>query len=762
MKTVTDVRDKLLDFVRDDLVGPAHGPDETLEDQPTIRYSAGVLFPQELENDESLPPAGDDVEIDIDESTLEPIDQDEKQTTKSLGGEPSDNDYDDTVTLANEYKPSAIGLTFAVPKEAREITVTAHAAVYATESRPSADGEHQNTIWKRSPLPLKPLRVRLPHDSIEHTIVDDGLKICLRVSERADRRIVTASLYNTTQSNSSDSRTFYQTGFEVRCSDPNLNLIEYRDLLEVEALDDEELSLEMMYRDRKVYALGHGCAANWGEGDNGAQTVMTETIPCVAVPPVEPRSGDHVYLKMQFLQGDSDDAATAIPVALYSLCEEYENWVEAQDARATTLHTKYQGVAASNLRLCRVAVARMRRGVDVLSGDPDALEAFMLANRAILMQQYHSRLSPRKIADDPLPLPEWDAYDSDWSKKRGYWRTFQLAFVLMTLPGIVDEHDRMDLHGEAINTRDLVDLIWFPTGGGKTEAYLGLSAFLIFWRRLKDPTSVGCKVLMRYTLRLLTSQQFQRASSLICACELIRARNPERFGKESVSIGLWVGMSLTPNIEKEAARSVNQLERKGSEAKNPFQLLTCPWCGTDFNDKKKLGYLVLGGRHRFVCPNSDPVESACPFSSPLNPLPICVVDESIYENPPTLLIGTVDKFAMLAWRQKAGRIFHDGGGPELIIQDELHLISGPLGSMVGLYEGVIDYLCTNPTRPKIIASTATIRRASEQCHKPICTPDVPVSTASTRCIRFVFRRGRIVNLQADSTLAFFRRQHLPR
>ncbi len=723
MKTVADVRDKLLDFIRDDLVGPAHSPDETLEDQPSIRYSAGVLFPQEVKINESAATGGiesDDVE-DV-ETAFDPIDVEEKPATESSGSEPGDTEYDDTVTLANEYKPSAIGLTFAVPQEAREITISVHAAVYSTESRPSADGQHQNTVWKRRPLSLEPLSVQLPRGSIEHTTVDDGLKICLRVSERADRRIVTASLYNSSHVHSSESRTFYQTGFSIHCTDPDLELMEYRDLHDVEALDDEELSLEMMYRDRKVYAMGHGCAANWEGGENGTQTVMTETIPCVVVPPVEPRSGDNVYLNMQFLQGGSEDAATAIPVALSALCEEYENWVKVQDVRATKLHTKYQGVAASNLGLCRVAVARMRRGVEVLAEDPLALEAFMLANRSILMQQHHSRLPPRKIQGEPFKPPAWDGYDSDWSQRRGYWRTFQLAFVLMTLPGIVDEHDRMDLDGETISTRDLVDLIWFPTGGGKTEAYLGLSAFLIFWRRLQDPTSVGCKVLMRYTLRLLTSQQFQRAASLISACELIRARDPERFGKEPVSIGLWVGMSLTPNVEKEAARSVNQLERKGSEAKNPFQLLSCPWCGTDLNDKNKLGYLVLGGRHRFVCPNSGPPESSCPFSSPLNPLPICVVDESIYENPPTLLIGTVDKFAMLAWRQRAGKIFHVGGGPELIIQDELHLISGPLGSMVGLYEGVIDFLCTNPSRPKIIASTATIRRAGEQCRNLYARP----------------------------------------
>ena len=214
MKTVTDVRDNLLDFVRRDLVGPAHGPAEILEDQPSIRYSAGVLFPQEVNIDESGSIGGSDSDdVENVEPELDPIELKDKPATGSSGSEPGDTEYDDTVTLANEYKPSAIGLTFAVPREAREITISVYAAVYATESRPSADGQHQNTVWKRTPLTLDPQFLSLPDASIEHFTLDEGLKICLRASGRADRQIVTASLYNSTRVNSSDSRTFYQTVF---------------------------------------------------------------------------------------------------------------------------------------------------------------------------------------------------------------------------------------------------------------------------------------------------------------------------------------------------------------------------------------------------------------------------------------------------------------------------------------------------------------------------------------------------------------------
>lgn len=350
----------------------------------------------------------------------------------------------------------------------------------------------------------------------------------------------------------------------------------------------------------------------------------------------------------------------------------------------------------------------MRDGIRVLADSEVALQAFCMANRAMQMQQYHSRRTARSLED------EWEEITADYKPREswmGRWRTFQISFILMNLSSVTPRPD-----GSFPEDRDLVDLIWFPTGGGKTEAYLGLAAYTIFLRRLTDPTNSGCTVLMRYTLRLLTSQQFQRASALICACETIRNKEPELLGSERITIGLWVGQSLTPNRRAEALQTLNSMARHSS-AENKFQLLKCPWCGTKLDDKDHTGYKPTGRAPktvRFVCP-----EKRCSYSSNKNPLPVLVIDEDIYETPPTLLIGTVDKFAMLAWREEAGRIFGAGtpdSPPNLIIQDELHLISGPLGTVVGLFEGVIDLLCTeNEVKPKIVGSTATIRRAKEQC-----------------------------------------------
>src|SRR5262249_25963103 len=146
-------------------------------------------------------------------------------------------------------------------------------------------------------------------------------------------------------------------------------------------------------------------------------------------------------------------------------------------------------------------------------------------------------------------------------KRGGRWRSFQLAFILMNLNSLIQLEDGSD-HAD----RNLVDLIWFPTGGGKTEAYLGLAACNIFFRRLTNPDNAGCTVLMRYTLRLLTAQQFQRAGSMICACELLRRQQPTALGQEPISVGLWVGQSLTPIRRDEAIRAANALANNQSKA----------------------------------------------------------------------------------------------------------------------------------------------------------------------------------------------------
>jgi len=726
MTDAIEIRHDLANFLHRDLIGPADGEKEVLEDTPRIRYLAGVLFPQELMRNESDSAGGiesSDTESNEiaqeDECPLEPEEFDASPEVASTNKAP-ESEYDDTLTLANSYRPSAMGLSFFLSSNARDINVDIRAAEYESKTVLDLESGRKRAKWYRKPIPSTPIPINLKDERYFPTHdwdIAPGLKLKgVFRHQKNGQLLVTLSLYNTTKSNQKDARTFYQSGFRVKAKDDSPIFVEYRTAAS-QFRDAEEASLALLYRNRRNFAVGHGCAANWAENQpTGTNEIRTTTLPNMTVPPVNPVSHPSQYLDMDFLRGNCDDPSTNIIAALNKFCESYEEWVEQHQLEIEDL-VEYDTAPESHIALCKNALSRMRAGIEMLKSNKMALEAFQLTNRVMLMQQHHARLR-RELEDPWAPLPSSSSdYSSDWSKRRGFWRTFQIAFILINLPGLTSENSETMFGDENINERELVDLIWFPTGGGKTEAYLGLAAYVIFLRRLAGLDDKGCKILMRYTLRLLTSQQFQRAASLICACEIVRREAPDLYGETPITIGLFVGQSLTPNLEKVARKAIGRMARKGREEKNPFQLLHCPWCGTELNNEKRFGYTERRNRMIFQCP-SRPIanEPGCPFSERSSHLPVCVVDESIYKNPPTLLIGTVDKFAMLAWRAESGSILTLGGGPDLIIQDELHLISGPLGSIVGLYEGVFEYLWSkNGMRPKIVASTATIRRADEQC-----------------------------------------------
>jgi hypothetical protein len=446
--------------------------------------------------------------------------------------------------------------------------------------------------------------------------------------------------------------------------------------------------------------------------------VATTWVPTAEVEKVEASVRD-IELRMEVLAESASGDAVRVQVG--GLVTEYRKWIAAQ---ASPRGGRRAEVAAELLNRARLVADRIDAGLSLLA-QADVLEAFRLTNRVMAVSG-RRRLGPLSGKDPAAVDPP-------------RWRPFQLAFLLMNLGGIADPRSP---------EREVVDLLFFPTGGGKTEAYLGLTAFVLFLRRLGvvppgTSGAFGTAVLMRYTLRLLTAQQFERATVLICACETLRREDPERWGAEPFTIGLWIGRAGTPNRFDDAAKAVEAVksDSQGLE-KHPFVLRSCPWCG------ERLGTASfetdhVGQRVRIAC-----TRPGCEFAAEDGGLPVLVVDDEIYRHPPSMVLGTVDKFARLPWAPEAGALFGhaafhcDRHGfrptrscldarcrvrpvelraapPSLIIQDELHLISGPLGSLMGLYETAVDYLSTRHVdgvvyRPKIVASTATIRRASEQ------------------------------------------------
>lgn len=735
-------RQDMIAALRRELVGPDLPPSgvdvpegqvwqEVLQESPLQRYSTGILFPQsqplnEVENSEASDFNDGDPESEEDEPPETLPDSQDEEPTRDVGMSDQLADaYDETIRMANEYLPAAIGLTFICDYPPNGLVIQASGARY--ESRSAADPKSKLREWVRSPLEIPAVNLSFAA-SVDHDMQDSTLAPNLTLRALYRRRedgtfLITISMLNMILAASdkppSGADCFFQVEFEVFDPERRHVFREYQTIRR--PFDDqdqdpdlkEEASLALLYRHRRDYAAGHGCSADWGSEQSGkTNCIRTCSVPEYKVPPVEPRTEGGDELSMFQLSGaDGQVNPETIPGLLNQLVVDYEAWINERENDLADISTDLRSAGAENLDRCGRCLERIRQGIGCLRTDKNMLKAFMLANRVILMQQYHSRRAKRSLAGD------WEEFPGSYEPTEahnGRWRSFQLAFLLMNLTSISREANEED-HPD----RDLVDLIWFPTGGGKTEAYLGLAACDIFYRRLLKPDNAGCTVLMRYTLRLLTSQQFQRAASMICASELIRRNDPAGLGSEPITIGLWVGESLTPTHREQALKAVNDLAKRSSQAENPFQLLKCPWCGTAMDHPDHLGY-VADGRPKtvvFVCP-----DLRCPFSSRSTRLPVAVIDDDIYAAPPTMIIGTVDKFAMLAWREQAGRLFGLGvdadiDPPDLIIQDELHLISGPLGSVVGLYESAIDMLCSwRGRRPKIVASTATIRRAWHQCH----------------------------------------------
>jgi len=277
----------------------------------------------------------------------------------------------------------------------------------------------------------------------------------------------------------------------------------------------------------------------------------------------------------------------------------------------------------------------------------------------------------------------------------------------MNLPGVLwDEKDSIS------SERDIVDLAWFPTGGGKTEAYLGLIATLGFYRHSKSVDtlpSVHC--IMRYTLRLLTLNQGERATRLMTGMNIVARKHG--ISENPFSIGMWIGSGATPNKLKDATRILNEMKETGgppAKGSTPIQLEDCPWCTHPISNPNN--WNVIEERFIGYCPNSE-----CELHT--TRVPFSCIDDELYKYPPTLLLGTIDKFARLGSEPRARTLIglRDRDAirrpPDLIIQDELHLLTGPLGSLSGLFESAIETLWERANhQAKYVAATATIRGAA--------------------------------------------------
>lgn len=664
------VRAAIVARLKEDLIGP-HRIDEVLQGvrvRPSDVYLTGILwtYGDRMGNEDDDGSEGDDEEADA-PSVASPVGQ---QRPCSMG----------------------VSICTAADRGPGTVNVTVRFATYDFERIEADGGRPAELKWTRRPFVIELVGLAIPDsDPRIEELTADGLKADVRLHVRArpgpSGRLVTLTLINRSEApqgdrNGAEALFLFQTEMEVR---PAAGTKLVPRPARPSANDEDEEVGRLLYRDVPEFASGHQCSASWETSIGEASVVRSDWIPSTTV--VAFREDGHTVFEGLVNEGAFDAHQLSrqpdeeVLARLCALPKAYAKWVEDQRGRIEALPKALKAVATSNLDDCAKVTDRMTEGVAAMRRDRRLLRAFKLANAAMALQH-----GWKPAGRSPLR-----------------WRPFQLGFILLSATSVCDPKAA---------DREVLDLLWFPTGGGKTEAYLALVAMLGFYRRSvhsNPDDGAGNAALMRYTLRLLTAQQFERAASLILACELIRRNSLSDVeygidpGLVPFSIGLWVGGDATPN--KFSGAMVSRGRRDGTTAE---QIDECPCC----QGRVRWNYDEAAESVRPYCESQ-----TCTLGAGFGLWPVFTVDDDIYRERPTLVIGTIDKFALVTTSSKVANLFAFGTpqSPDLIIQDELHLISGPLGTIAGLYETAFDWLLRKGTRrPKVIGSTATIRRAADQ------------------------------------------------
>jgi len=821
VKTNSVVRDEIYQSIKRTYLGPVGVTSDGMPDyeeiinfSPKDIYTTGVLYPQQITEE--------NIFIDTEEDNLssygigDDYDNIQEGNSRKKRQHKVIDDEEEELRLTTEFNPSSLAISFLIPNNSG-FDLESCFGKYSNIKNGESNQFKRTHYQLNCAIELNAKGFEINDDLPEGWTASSNGKQIVIVSEEAgakikivarnlsktsssDSIVVTVSLINDKKVSrkelNSASNSFFQSEITAKS---NVGFDSLPDNTDLGALTDEEVELKFLYRDYKNFGMGHGCSVNWIKSEDKVVIIESETLPTeeikgVDFEPHELNDIDDVLFMKNLTDCDSNYSKDALTKRLIEFVSAYTNWIEEQNKilDIQNLNIHYQSASHKLISNCESLRDRMLSGISLLK-DPKVLRAFLDANKAMFYQRVMADFSKHRLRegrvlsnddskDDALPdidsIPfnsksgaVWEngkykkpKVDNASSRFMAKWRPFQLAFLLSQIRGIVDEQS---------DDRDTVDLLWFATGGGKTEAYLGLIAFTIFFNRQKSNSEEqGVNVMMRYTLRMLNKQQFSRANILICACELIRSRTPELYGGTRITNGLWVGGSLTPNKHAGSRDFPGNIEllkeyKNNIENKNESQdgtysppVFSCPCCGNKLIKEIQTnpqGKSVVVGRwgynqiinkfKKFPFPTNE--NSANPFymhctntychfhvasgefklSTNNNTgfinktLPIYYVDEEIYDIKPTLLFSTVDKYAQLAWKKECFRLFNYDSNlvrvsapPSLIVQDELHLISSSLGTIYSLFEFVIDELCKNDgIGPKVVGATATVRNAKEQC-----------------------------------------------
>lgn len=619
--------------------------------------------------------------------------------------------------------PSSMGCTVYPKLSSSQVEVTVEWGTYRNDGN--------SNVWVRthhSHLHTIDFE-QMEHDSTSSIELVDGVKLYLRKGN-IDRGTLTVRLVNSKVASKKERRVHF-TLFQ-----PKMTLKNDSHWTEVRKPEDlrQDPIMEILYCDSEILALGHNVGVDW----ENSREVYTTFLPEYEIPIMRPELNLAQYIpKLDDLSSSSEDIFSDSLNKLRSFSKEYSDWINHQESilierfESGQLSSHLQGQANELIDSAKLNVIRIDDGIEFLSVNSLARKAFKLMNLSI---QYSQNI--------PLHPDIQSRRRTDGSFIEFEWRPFQLAFILLNLKGLcaLEEDD------DGREDRNIVDLAWFPTGGGKTEAYLGLISLLSFYRRLRFPEKEKVPMVhtvMRYTLRLLTSDQADRIVRLLGAMNYIYETEFPNSNFPRFRLGMWVGSAVSPNdllqnplrqdtisAQKSLARLQNgMVEKEGTV----LQFDVCPWCGDNSDDGIKSPHNWKIGKFN----DKDALVGHCPkveclFNDEVHGIPFTPIDDDIYLNPTTVLLATVDKIARLAhnpWARSIDPSEHsetakesncrtlfgfDGSKrpPDLIIQDELHLLTGPLGTTAGLIESTMDVLWSSlGHRPKYVAATATIRGA---------------------------------------------------
>ncbi|MGL5724803.1 helicase-related protein [Cetobacterium sp.] len=667
------VRENIIKFLGKELLGP-EAPNEIIKESPEKKYILGIISSKNIDSFETLETTDNKIEV---ENIIEDDENSDLETANELEFKNKNS------------RLQSFGLNFYVSKNCEELNLICSWGSYT---------KIENS-FKRNPIIYNILSFDISQFS-GSMIIENGIVISYLKREIKGTDLCTVSLFLTNDKVGDIS--------EASLFQAEIKII--GDLKNEYLTKSKITEKDFLFREKEVYGRGHSCAVEWKKLSENKVELKTNFMPQFELPSITPEI-DSISLSMKLL-GDKEEY---IYCQIEKLINEYEKWIDRLEIK--NLENKENEFIKPLKQKCLTVLNRMKGGVHLLKTNPKAMYAFKFMN-VVMFTQY----CLKKYSKERIKTPEIEFENLCDNEDGLNWRPFQLGFILINLKGIVEPEDE---------ERKIIDLLWFPTGGGKTEAYLGLMMFSIAYRRLNSHINDeferdgGVSVILRYTLRLLTTQQKDRLLKTICAAEFLRSNGYfENLGHEIFSVGFWVGSSVTANnFDKKYLKEIKQ----GLYS----QILECPFCGEKIKGNKNIEIKLFEkskkGSTRITCSNE-----RCFHSD--NPIPIYFIDSEIYEKKPTVIIGTVDKFAQLPWNNMCKNIFGKISSndlnqkkpylpPELIIQDELHLINGALGTVYGAYELAIEELCSyvdkkgRKIKPKYVVSTATIEKAEEQILK---------------------------------------------